>query len=156
MDDWKIIKRETKAESEWTTRSLRLPKDLDDYCNQQGNASDFIRDLITQHKEGHAIVELTDAEEEIRASIMRSYIKQNKWLKKCFYSGETYPSLEAITDAELNRLLDVVLNDPILNHNAAFKQTDADALRLAERCKLDKELWKKVYAKIRSDEWTRV
>lgn len=147
MDEWKIIKREiTQAGNEWVIRSLRLPKELDDYCSTQGNASDFIRDLIRRHKQGREIVELTDAEEAIRVAIFHFYEGQGKWSRQAFESGESYPPLERMTDEHLQQLIDAVLKEWYLRGNE-------EALQLAERCKNDMETWKKVYAKLREYEW---
>jgi hypothetical protein len=153
MKEWKIIKRLKKAESEGETivRSFRLPKELDDYCSQQADPPEFVRDLIRQNMGN----ELTDAEDQIRASIMRFYIREKKRSAKVFEKA-AYPSLEKITQEELTQLLDVVLNDPFLNWNAASISpagaAASEALKLAEKCKSDRELWKHVYAKIRAVE----
>ena len=147
-EEWKIIKRLKKAEpkGEMIVRSFRLPKELDDYVSGQDDPPEFVRDLIRQHMS----IELTDAEDEIRASIERYYVDENKWSIK-FFGKEVYPPLQKITEEGLTKLLNVVLNDWFLNNNAAHSITDYEALNLAEKCESDRELWKKVYAKIRVD-----
>lgn len=148
MSDWKLIRRETKAGNDWTIRSLRLPKDLDDYCNQQGNASDFIRDLIRRHKQG--IVEeigLTDEEDDIRRAFESFYMKQHKWKSELLESGEIYPAPEKLTDEQTQQLINALLND-VPGYILSFR-----ARELLERCKTDKGLWLTIYTKIRDWNW---
>jgi hypothetical protein len=148
ISDWKIIERATKAKNE-VVRSLRLPIDLDNYCIAQGNASDFIRELITAHMKGREIVELTDAEEAIRVALLNYYWLDSglEWSRANFEAEKIYPPPEKISDAELDDLLEKITT---LSARTCLR-TDED-WDLVERCKLDRDLWRRVYAKVRSAE----
>jgi hypothetical protein len=150
MKEWKIIKRLKKAEAkgEMVVRSFRLPKELDDYVSRQDDPPEFVRELIRQHMS----VELTEAEDHIRASIENFYYFEKKTWGIRFFGKELYPPLEKIAEEELTKLLNAVLNDWIMINNAAVGSiAESEALSLAEKCKSDRELWKKVYVKIRAD-----
>jgi hypothetical protein len=149
MEDWKVIKRLTKAEGGMVVRSLKLPPELDAYCSLQGNASEFIRSLIRHHKEGHEIVELTDTEEHMRGAIMDYYIFDLKleWSRANFDAEKIYPSVGNITDAQLDDMLEKIMT----SFGRVRFRTDEDWSFL-ERCKQDRNLWRRVYAKIRSAE----
>lgn len=140
MDDWKVIRRSVKAGQETVTRSLRLPKELDEWCSQQGNASDYIRELIRKHRETYFSNELTEDEEAIRVEFLDFYLfVKGTWSKKDIEAGITYPAPEKITDEQLDELI-----DHVLKHYAEFE--------FAEKCKEDKAFFRTVYAKIRKYE----
>ena len=92
MEDYQTTKK-AEPKGEMIVRSFRLPKELDDYVSGQDDPPEFVRDLIRQHMS----IELTDAEDEIRASIERYYVDENKWSIK-FFGKEVYPPLQKITE----------------------------------------------------------
>jgi truncated hemoglobin YjbI len=147
MDDWKIIKRSTKAGEETVTRSLRLPKELDAYCTLQGNASDFIRELIKRHMQVRGIdprKELTEDEEDLHQAINEFYARVKNTLSiKDIEAGITYPSPDKITDAQIDEIFDYV----------AKHWEDFD---LVDQCMHDKQLARTVYARIRDYELVQI
>ena len=147
MNDWKVIKRSTKAGEETVTRSLRLPKTLDTYCTLQGNASDFIRELIKCHMRVRGIdprKELTEDEEALRSEIIQFLAAPDLWYGISeIKAGTFFPSPDKITDVQLDEMFGY----------AAKHWRDFDLL---DQCINDKELARTVYARIRDYELAKI
>ena len=116
-----------------------------------------------QYKAAQGIVGfLPEPEDKIRIAIDKFYVKQGKYTKENFESGEIYPPPEKITEQQSQELINAVLEDSILVYDSNLAEEGSkllrclealQAIKLAERCKNSRELWLKTYTLIYDWEW---